>query len=117
MSAESLLFVYGTLLRGQPNHSVLGGAAFLGPIRTAASYTLHSLGPYPALRAGGQTAIPGELYALSPVLQGVLDRFEDHPDLYERGTVLLEDGRVACAYLMPPDRAVDAPVIPHWPPH
>ena len=111
----SLLFVYGTLLRGQRNHSSLAAAQYLGRVRTAASYTLVSLGPFPALREGGSAAVEGELYEVDPAILAALDRLEGHPDFYRRGTVLLADGRASVTYFLPAESHPDAEEIDSWP--
>jgi gamma-glutamylaminecyclotransferase len=92
------LFVYGSLMRGEPHAGELGPAVFLGRVRTAAAYTLVSLGKYPALLPGGATAVAGELYELSDVAR--LDEFEEHPRVYRRGEVSLADGSTAAAYFL-----------------
>jgi gamma-glutamylaminecyclotransferase len=94
------LFVYGTLMAGQANAAELAGATFLGAARTAAGYTLYDLGPYPGLCAGGATAVSGELYQLSPGQLDRLDEFEEHPTVYRRTPISLDDGRAALAYLL-----------------
>ncbi len=110
------MFVYGTLLRGQRNHSYLLGSVFMGAARTEPSYTLVSLGAFPELRETGVTAVPGELYSVEPSILADLDRLEGHPGFYRRGTVQLEDGRVASTYFLPPDQHINAESIPRWPP-
>lgn len=93
----SRLFVYGTLLRGQPNHAVLAKCGrFLGDARTHASLTLWDLGPYPALTVGGTTAVSGELWDVETF--DTLDAFEG-PN-YTRQDVDLEDGSRAQAYVL-----------------
>jgi gamma-glutamylaminecyclotransferase len=99
------LFVYGTLMRGEENHGALGGAPLLARVATAPRYALVDLGPYPALVAGGATTVQGELYAVDEALLGALDELEGHPELYRRDRVVLEDGRVALAYLFARDHA------------
>ncbi|MEZ4299723.1 MAG: gamma-glutamylcyclotransferase family protein, partial [Polyangiaceae bacterium] len=70
-----LLFVYGSLLRGEDNHAVLAGARFVATARTAPRYTLVDLGPYPALVPGGETEVSGELFEVGPALLTELDDF------------------------------------------
>jgi gamma-glutamylcyclotransferase (GGCT)/AIG2-like uncharacterized protein YtfP len=94
------LFVYGSLMRGEPNHHVLGSSAvFLGLARTARRYRLLDLGPYPALVEGGTCSIAGELYEIASSTLRKLDRFEGHPDLYRRASIELDGGGVATGYL------------------
>lgn len=84
-----LLFVYGTLMRGEPNHGRLAGARFLGEAVTCPVFTMISLGGFPAILEGGTTAIVGELYDVTPrILQGC-DRLEGHPSFYERLDIAL----------------------------
>ncbi len=112
---SELLFVYGSLMRGQHNHAQLRGALWVGPALTAPSYSLVSLGPYPALRSEGSASVPGELYALDATLLPGLDCFEGHPDWYLRRRIELDDGQEPWAYVLPARFAADAPAIPCWP--
>lgn len=105
------LFVYGTLMRGQPNAHHLLRAAFLGAARTVAAYTLVWWQGYPGLRTGGATSVRGELYQAGPPLLAALDEFEGHPTLFRRGEVDLAGGGRAVAYLVPPGAAAGAAVI------
>jgi gamma-glutamylaminecyclotransferase len=104
------LFVYGTLLRGEPNAGWLSGARFLGPCSTRAAFTLIDLGPYPAMTAAGDGVVHGELYEIDAATLARLDDFEGHPDLYRRTPLLLADGSVAQAYLLA-NAAPGTPVI------
>jgi gamma-glutamylcyclotransferase (GGCT)/AIG2-like uncharacterized protein YtfP len=80
-----LMFVYGTLMRGQSAHGLLGpDARFVGAGRTEPRFTLLDMGEYPALVDGGTTAVHGELYEIDAGLLGALDRYEDVPEMYER---------------------------------
>lgn len=105
-----LLFVYGTLLRGEPNHPQLSDAAFVGSARTEPRYELVDLGGYPALVEDGATAISGEVYDVDPELLEQLDVFEEVPELYERKAIQLIEGCVH-AYVMSRQRAAGAPTI------
>lgn len=93
------VFVYGTLLRTEPNHRKMSGARFVREARTEPAFTLFDLGPFPALHEGGATAVVGEVYEVSDEQLGDLDRFEGVPRLYERVLVRLEDGETANAYV------------------
>lgn len=106
------VFVYGTLLAGQPNHHVLAGARFLGPARTLPAFELVSLGPYPALVPGGATAVVGEVYEVTDAGLARLDWLEGYPDLYDRQAIPLADGTRAIAYMQPPAQAEGMPRIP-----
>jgi gamma-glutamylcyclotransferase (GGCT)/AIG2-like uncharacterized protein YtfP len=99
---EHVVFVYGTLLAGEPNHRVLAGARFLGEAVTAPAFELVDLGPYPALVPGGATAVRGERYAVDDRGLARLDRLEGYPELYDRVEVALAGGERAIAYVMRP---------------
>jgi gamma-glutamylcyclotransferase (GGCT)/AIG2-like uncharacterized protein YtfP len=104
----ALVFIYGSLMRGQSNHAVLLrlGASLVSLARTKEHHVLVDLGPYPALlrnRDGADTAVTGELWQVDVAGLAELDAFEGSPDLYVRDalTVLTEDGaeHVAEAYV------------------
>lgn len=108
---EQQLFVYGTLMRGQPNAGQMASATWIGPAQTVAAYTLVRWQGYPGLRRGGATNVRGELYLVSPALVAALDEFEGHPTLFQRDRVLLAGGGAAQAYLVPAGAGLAAPVI------
>lgn len=113
MAAGIRLFVYGTLMSGEPfHHRLMEDARFLKKTKTAPAYHLVDLGTYPGLAAGGETAVVGELYEIDESLQAVIDRLEGHPHLYHRSTVTLEGGDEAVAYLLPEKAAGTYPVVP-----
>jgi gamma-glutamylcyclotransferase (GGCT)/AIG2-like uncharacterized protein YtfP len=95
-----LLFVYGTLLSGEPNHALLGSSESAGSARTAPAFDLLHLGDYPAMARGGHTAIAGELYWVDGATRDRLDEFEGHPSLYRRTRIALDDGRFAQSYVL-----------------
>ena len=87
-----VVFVYGTLKRGDCRHVHLSGATALGPAVTAAGYRLFHLGDYPGLiedPSGG--AIEGELYEVSTQQLLHLDDVEGTADTcYARRPIQLE---------------------------
>ena len=103
-STAYVLFVYGTLLRGESGHALLDGATAIGPATTRPDFELFDLGPYPALVAGGETAIAGELYELPVAMLAAIDVHEQVPILFKRRRIELQDGRIADAYLLDPDQ-------------
>jgi gamma-glutamylcyclotransferase (GGCT)/AIG2-like uncharacterized protein YtfP len=111
MSGIIVLFVYGSLLCGEPGFFRLKGARFLGRARTAPQFTLVSLGEYPALLPGGTLSVGGELYEIPPETLAELDDYEGHPDLYRRAEIELEEGRRAEAYLLAAEAARGSPEI------
>ena len=77
----TILFLYGTLKRGQRNHQLLAGQHCLGPARTVPHYRLHDVGPYPGLveDADNGRAIAGELWEVDDAALARLDQFEGAP--------------------------------------
>jgi gamma-glutamylcyclotransferase (GGCT)/AIG2-like uncharacterized protein YtfP len=84
MPFSDLVFVYGTLRRGEYNHRYLSRVRRLGVYRTSPVYTLLDLGDYPAVIPGGHTAILGEVYAINNALLSRLDGLEGYPHEYTR---------------------------------
>ncbi len=98
------LFVYGTLLEGQPGHGLLGGAALAGVASTEPAFELVDLGPYAALVPGGSTSVVGELYEIDLETRARIDRERQVPLLFERIRIRLSDGSDAEAYVMGTDK-------------
>lgn len=108
----TLVFVYGTLLRGERNHALLATASFAGDSSTLPAFDLVDLGTYPALVEGGREAVPGEVWEIDAATLARLDELEEVPTLYERKRIPLEDGRVVESYVMPSGRTAGAKRIP-----
>jgi gamma-glutamylcyclotransferase (GGCT)/AIG2-like uncharacterized protein YtfP len=96
---ENLVFVYGTLMAGNPLHGALGDSEFVG--QALVSGTLFDTGYYPALTPPvlDGDRVRGEVYDVDDATLAVLDRCEGvnarHPDLglykrVERMAVLVE---------------------------
>ncbi len=96
------VFVYGTLMRGEPNHSLLERSRCLGEARTEPRYNLFDLGPYPAMTESGETSVHGEVFEVSGEHLQAIDALEGHPDWYTRTPITLADGVLAETYLMEP---------------
>ena len=96
MGVSHRLFVYGTLRAGQIAHGMLAGARFLGR-RAAPGYRLVDLGDYPAI-VPGEGSVPGELYEVDDETLAAIDRYEEHPTLFVRFAIVLDDGTTALAY-------------------
>jgi gamma-glutamylaminecyclotransferase len=87
------VFVYGTLKRGGQNHHFLAGQQFLGPARTAAGFTLYSLGEFPGMvrTPASDRHVVGEVWEVDAPALAALDALEGIAEgLYERVTVPLE---------------------------
>jgi gamma-glutamylaminecyclotransferase len=86
--ARTILFLYGTLKRGEKSHRLLAGQRFVGEATTEPRYRLYDLGPYPGLVADvAGVAVAGELWDVDAAGLAELDRFEGVPDLFVRELV------------------------------
>ncbi|MCX5953066.1 MAG: gamma-glutamylcyclotransferase [Cyanobacteria bacterium] len=94
---QPLVFVYGSLKRGQRAHHLLEGLPWLGQAWLPGA-CLHDLGPFP-MAVLGEGRIQGELYGVGEADLAALDRYEGAPRLYSRQWLSLEDGRAAWVYL------------------
>jgi gamma-glutamylcyclotransferase (GGCT)/AIG2-like uncharacterized protein YtfP len=95
--SRALLFVYGSLKRGQRAHHLLKGLPWLGEAWLAGA-CLHDLGPFP-MAVPGDGRIQGEIYEVSEDDLEALDRYEGAPRLFERRWLILEGGLEAWVYL------------------
>jgi gamma-glutamylcyclotransferase (GGCT)/AIG2-like uncharacterized protein YtfP len=124
-----LVFVYGTLKRGQANHQWLEGASFAGETQLAGA-TLYDMGPFPMVIAAAAFSSPdsspdsatpggvhGEVYVIDGPALERLDRLEGYPRLYDRRVLFLADGRRAWVYLGRPRQVRHAPRLAsgYWP--
>lgn len=100
-----LLFVCDSLMSGEPGHSLLDGATPRGEATTADRYHLIDLGASGALLQGGQHAVRGELYEVTPQKLAAIDIQRGHPLVHERRPVRLEGEMVADAYFISEDQA------------
>ena len=101
MQEKHLVFVYGTLLRGLSNHSILAQARFLGAARTKELYALY-VDTFPkVIRDEPVSPIAGELYLVDGPTLAWLDDLEDHPFEYRREQVLviMDDGEETLAWI------------------
>lgn len=110
--APTRVFVYGTLLAGEPNHPVLAGARHVANARTQPAFELRDLGPFPGLVSGGAHAVAGEVYEVDEATLAALDRLEGHPRFYRRTRIALDDGTKVETYLLSPEQVEGRPVIP-----
>jgi len=91
------VFVYGTLMDGEPNNVFLRkDAVFLGDGETKPLYTLYDLNAFPAMVFGGDTSIKGEVYEVSKEALEDMDRLESYVpkvkggSLYNRQLILIQ---------------------------
>jgi gamma-glutamylaminecyclotransferase len=104
MSSERRLFVYDTMLSGEPDHPLLRGAERLASARTEATFHLVDLGAFGALVPGGSTAVEGEVYSVDRETYLAIDVRREVPVLFQRCAITLEDGTTAEAHVMTPDQ-------------
>lgn len=98
-----LLFIYGSLKRGKPNHGFLDGQKFVGEATTHRRYRLLNLGAFPGLVRAGRaagTAVRGELWEVDAECLEQLDQLEGSPRFYRREPVQLRGRRSAPAYFL-----------------
>ncbi|HEX5661696.1 MAG TPA: gamma-glutamylcyclotransferase family protein [Polyangiales bacterium] len=100
-----LVFVYGTLMKGELHHTSIQHARFVRTAETLPAYELVQIDYYPAMIAGGTLAIHGELYEVDDQTLAKLDELEEVPTYYERSEIQLADGTRALTYIMPRERA------------
>jgi gamma-glutamylaminecyclotransferase len=109
---QHLVFVYGTLMQDEINHGLLATARFVAEAHTEPCFELFDLGHFPAMSAGGQTVVRGEVYAVDDQTLVRLDRLEGHPEFYQRTPIRLADGQEVQTYLMGDARMRRRPAIP-----
>lgn len=81
---STLVFVYGTLMRGRRNHRFLRTAHFLGPARVK-HVGLYQVSPaFPGAVREQNSVVRGELYQIDEPTLAALDRLEDEGYLYKR---------------------------------
>jgi gamma-glutamylcyclotransferase (GGCT)/AIG2-like uncharacterized protein YtfP len=89
----------------------MAGAHFIGEALTPPCFRLVKVEGYPALAAGCER-VAGEVFVVDAPLVARLDAFEGCPELYQRWTITLEDGREVFAYGMVGGRVAGCPGVP-----
>lgn len=90
-SDETLLFVYGTLMRENRRGSTyLENAEFLC-VCTLKGFALYDLGPYPGIVKDDYSCVKGELYKISDDMLPEIDKYEEEGTLYNRTKVQVYD--------------------------
>lgn len=105
------VFVYGTLLAGEPNHRLLASARFVCDARTQPVFELRTLGPFPGMVPDGHQSVAGELYEVDAPTLAALDRLEGHPRFFRRTRITLEDGSGGESYVLDAEQARGCAVI------
>ena len=92
--SKTILFIYGTLKRGQKSHHFIADQEFLGEAVTMPLYRLYCKGWHPAmvLDADNGLEIKGELWAVDKATLAKLDEYEDIAEAwYVRDDVAVRD--------------------------
>lgn len=108
---RTLVFVYGTLLAGEPNHRYLKHARLIAEGVTRPGFTLYDLGAFPGLVRGGRHAVPGEVYEVDEPTLAAMDQLEGHPDFYCRSAITLTTGISVETYLLTEPQVAGRPII------
>ncbi|XP_072030138.1 putative gamma-glutamylcyclotransferase CG2811 isoform X1 [Amphiura filiformis] len=94
-----LVFVYGTLKRGQPNHEKMtnpdnGQATFIGEARTVEKWPLVIATkfniPFMLDKPGLGHRVQGEVYSINNTMLEALDKLERHPKVHTRNKIDIE---------------------------
>jgi gamma-glutamylcyclotransferase (GGCT)/AIG2-like uncharacterized protein YtfP len=76
---KQLVAVYGSLRKGLSNHSLLVDSEYVGEYATEPIYDMYSVsGSFPGLVMHGSTSIHMEVYSVTEVVAGRLDRLEGY---------------------------------------
>jgi gamma-glutamylcyclotransferase (GGCT)/AIG2-like uncharacterized protein YtfP len=82
----SLVFVYGTLMKGQRNHKAyLSHSKFITK-GVVVGYTMYDLGSFPGIKKSKKGVVEGEVYKVDQVTLKALDHLEGEGTLYVRDT-------------------------------
>lgn len=90
---KTLVFVYGTLRKGEVNHYLLDSASYCGAHTTLPKFQMNDLGAYPGVTLGGTVSIVGEVYEIDRRQFAHLDQLEGYPQLYDRQLIPTEWGK------------------------
>jgi gamma-glutamylaminecyclotransferase len=76
--SKTVLFVYGTLKRGQKSHHMISSQEFLGEATTMPLYRLYGLGWHPGMVLDTENGleVKGELWAVDDATLAKLDEYE-----------------------------------------
>lgn len=108
MESPHLVFVYGTLRRGEKHCNYLASSEYLGQFETLPHYALFDLGKYPGMSTG-QQSIVGEVYRISDDTLKLLDILEDVPNEYIREKIETLYG-IAWVYIYQSTYDIDAAI-------
>jgi gamma-glutamylaminecyclotransferase len=116
VEAKTILFVYGTLKRGERNFRLLADQEFISEAVTAPRYRVFDLGPHPGLvRDANGLAIHGELFAVSACCLAELDDFEEVPGPFVREPIEVDGYELVWAYYLNTPVPEEAKSGDRWP--
>lgn len=115
--ATAILFIYGSLKRGQSNHRILADQEYLGDAVTEPRYRIIQLGKYGGLIRDEVAgfAVKGELWAVSACGLAELDDFEMGEGLWARFPVAVAGREGVEAYFWTGDVPDDVRSGDEWP--
>lgn len=110
MQKHDLIFVYGTLMRGQANGLDLNPMArFVA--EDFLSGSLYKIGWYPGFVPNDDGLVMGEVFEiLDENLSSMLDAYEGYPWLFDREQIKTLDNRLVWVYIYQSDLPVDSKV-------
>jgi gamma-glutamylaminecyclotransferase len=91
--SKTILFLYGTLKRGQGSNHLLAGQQFIREATTMPLYRLYGCGWHPAMVIDSDHGleVKGELWAVDDACLAKLDQYEGAPKWFYRGDVAVRD--------------------------
>lgn len=98
---QHLVFVYGTLRKGECNYHLLEKSEYLGRFETEPNYQLYDYGDYPGL-AHGSNSVIGEVYRIDEMTLEQLDVLEDESVEFHRESIETSYG-LAWVYMKIPE--------------
>ena len=107
------IFVYGTLMKGDYNHSIISNRnnKFLKNAVTKKGFTLYDLGGFPGMTKEGNSSVVGEVYEVCNATVSRMDILEGHPQFYRRSTIELQCGEKVQTYILDDAYVRGCPVI------
>ena len=93
------VFVYGTLRKGQYNHSRLDFAKLIEEIDYI-NGEMYNYGSFPAITLESDNRVIGEVYEVDENILRSLDSLEGYPSFYDRKDVVTEKGHKVFVYFM-----------------
>ena len=113
-----MVFVYGTLMKGESNSHFLSNSKYIGEYKTDKRWGLINIGAFPAL-VPHVLAVEGEVYEISKGTLSTLDRLEGvSHGLYRRREIVVfdedDEELIVETYLWDNVPNQDEPKFPSW---